>query len=126
MGTMSRTPVVERTAAPLQVMACGRIERMSSSTCCSCGLHLRYSDGLCRKLADYDLYCAMNSHRGNVVVKLPPPPPGQFWCRLADTNLASPRDWVVGGNKGVENVYTITGKSSILLMSKKGENLNEA
>ena len=73
----------------------------------------------CRKIAGYDLYCAFNSHRGNVLVNLPPAPSGQHWCRLADTNLPSPRDWVVGGNKGVENAYTITGKSAILLISKK-------
>lgn len=68
---------------------------------------------------DYvDLYCAFNAHSGSVHVKLPPPPHGSKWCRLADTNLSPDRQWVEGGNKGVEAEYTITGRSSVLLISK--------
>jgi hypothetical protein len=73
---------------------------------------------VCRQFQYGDVYCAFNAHRGNVVVHLPPAPKGHHWCRLADTNLPAPRDWVDGGNKGVENEYTITGKSSIMLISK--------
>ena len=49
---------------------------------------------------------------------LPPPPHGTKWCRIADTNLTTERQWVEGGNKGVEPEYTIAGRSSILLISK--------
>lgn len=73
---------------------------------------------VCRKFAYGDLYCAFNSHRGTVHVNLPPAPVGQKWCRLVDTNLPPPRDWVEGGNKGVQEEYCITGKSAVLLISK--------
>jgi hypothetical protein len=73
---------------------------------------------MCRHFDYADLYCAFNAHDGPVEVKLPPPPAGCKWCRLADTNLKPERVWVEGGNKGVEPVYTITGRSAVLLMSK--------
>ena len=31
---------------------------------------------------------------------LPPPPHGKKWCRVVDTNLASPKDYTPGGNAG--------------------------
>lgn len=72
----------------------------------------------CRRYDYADLYCAFNAHSGSVHVRLPRPPHGCKWSRLADTNLPAARQWVEGGNKGVEAEYTITGRSSVLLMSK--------
>ena len=51
-------------------------------------------------------------------VGLPPAPSGKRWCRLVDTNLPSPRDFTVGGNKGVEATYGIQGFSAVLLIAK--------
>lgn len=31
---------------------------------------------------------------------LPEPPKGHKWCRVVDTNLASPKDFTPGGNAG--------------------------
>lgn len=72
----------------------------------------------CRHFDYADLYVAFNAHAESVQVTLPPPPHGTKWCRIADTNLKTDRQWVDGGNKGVEPVYTITGRSSVLLISK--------
>ena len=49
---------------------------------------------------------------------LPPCPQGQRWCRVIDTNLSAPRDFTIGGNKGVEGTYTIAAFSSIMLIGK--------
>jgi isoamylase len=38
--------------------------------------------------------------------------------RIVDTNLAPPKDFTVGGNKGVDAVYTLAPFSSILLVAK--------
>jgi isoamylase len=65
-----------------------------------------------------DLYAAFNAHSFEVAVALPSPPSGKKWCRLADTNLPSPRDWTVGGNNGVEGKYTMQSNSAILLIAK--------
>lgn len=35
-----------------------------------------------------------------VRVGLPEPPKGHKWCRVVDTNLASPKDFTPGGNAG--------------------------
>lgn len=35
-----------------------------------------------------------------VRVGLPEPPTGHKWCRVVDTNLASPKDFTPGGNAG--------------------------
>ena len=64
-----------------------------------------------------DLYAAFNAHSFEVKVALPPAPPGKKWCRIVDTNLPAPRDWTVGGNKGVEPVYVIQSHSAILLIA---------
>ncbi|KIY97615.1 glycogen operon protein GlgX [Monoraphidium neglectum] len=65
-----------------------------------------------------DLYFAFNAHPFEVRATLPPPPPGQKWSRLVDTNLPSPKDFTVGGNAGVEPEYGIQGYGAILLISK--------
>ena len=65
-----------------------------------------------------DLYAAFNAHSFEVMATLPPPPAGKKWCRLADTNLPSPRDWTVGGNNGVDGTYTMQSNSAILLIAK--------
>lgn len=38
--------------------------------------------------------------RCQVRITLPPPPAGQKWCRVVDTNLAPPKDITPGGNAG--------------------------
>ena len=65
-----------------------------------------------------DLFAAFNTHSFEVTVPVPPPPPGKKWCRLIDTNLPAPRDWIPGGNAGVESSYKMQSYSSILLLAK--------
>lgn len=62
---------------------------------------------------------ALNSHGFHVQAPLPPPPPGTKWCRVVDTNLPSPRDFTVGGNRGVEAAFSVAPFSSIVLIAKK-------
>lgn len=64
------------------------------------------------------LYAAFNAHGHAVAVDLPAPPPGRRWARVVDTNLPAPRDFVPGGNAGVEARYTLTAHSAILLLAK--------
>ena len=66
-----------------------------------------------------DVYCAFNAHPFQVTVHLPNPGDGRQWCRMVDTNLPSPRDFVKGGNNGVEQSYTMQPHSSIILISKR-------
>ena len=66
-----------------------------------------------------DLYCAFNAHPFEVTVHLPSPGEGRHWCRVVDTNLPSPRDFVEGGNSGVDHTYKMQGNSSIILVSKR-------
>jgi len=66
-----------------------------------------------------DVYCAFNAHPFQVNVHLPHPGDGRHWCRMVDTNLPSPRDFVEGGNNGVEQSYTMQAHSSIILISKR-------
>jgi isoamylase len=72
------------------------------------------------RLGEYegDLYCAINSHHFEVTVNLPRPRDGETWCRIIDTNLPSPRDFVPGGNAGVEGDYRMQSHSVIVLVSK--------
>lgn len=65
-----------------------------------------------------DVYCAFNAHHFAVDVALPNPGSGRKWCRVIDTNLPSPRDFVPGGNAGVEPKYTMQGYSAIVLIQK--------
>eukprot|EP00210_Caulerpa_lentillifera_P006673 g6376.t1 len=65
-----------------------------------------------------EVYCALNAHGFPITCHLPPPPHGQKWCRLVDTNLAPPKDFTPGGNNGVDIRYTIEAHSSIILISK--------
>jgi len=65
-----------------------------------------------------DLYCAINAHDFEVTVHLPYPGDGRTWCRIVDTNLPAPRDFVEGGNSGVEQSYRMQGHSCIVLLSK--------
>ncbi len=53
-----------------------------------------------------------------VEAHLPPAPGGMRWCRLADTNLPSPRDFTPGGNQGVDSIYGLEGFSAIMLIAK--------
>lgn len=64
------------------------------------------------------LYAAFNAHSFEVRITLPPPPSGQKWCRVVDTNLAPPKDITPGGNAGVDPVYFIQPYSSVLLVAK--------
>lgn len=61
---------------------------------------------------------AFNAHAHNVTANLPDLNNGRFWSRIVDTNLRSPKDFTVGGNKGVEPYYIISPYSSIMLLSK--------
>lgn len=65
-----------------------------------------------------DVYAAFNAHSFEVTVTLPTPPGGKKWCRVVDTNLPAPRDFTVGGNAGVDAVYSMQSYSSILLVTK--------
>ena len=65
-----------------------------------------------------DLYCAINAHNFEVTVHLPNPGSGRRWCRIVDTNLPAPRDFVAGGNAGVEGTYRMQSHSVIVLVSK--------
>ena len=67
--------------------------------------------------AGADLYAAFNAHDFAVHVTLPQPPQGRRWARVVDTNLPSPRDFVPGGNAGVDPEYAVQPYSSILLMA---------
>lgn len=44
--------------------------------------------------------CFLLAHYIQVRVGLPEPPKGHKWCRVVDTNLASPKDFTPGGNAG--------------------------
>ncbi|KAG1680932.1 hypothetical protein FOA52_009891 [Chlamydomonas sp. UWO 241] len=66
-----------------------------------------------------DIYAAFNAHHFEVKVSLPPPPSGHKWCRVVDTNLASPKDFTPGGNGGVDPAYGVQAFSSVLLIAKK-------
>lgn len=46
------------------------------------------------------------------------PPRGRNGSRLVDTNLQPPRDFTPGGNKGVDDAYSVAPFSSILLLAK--------
>ena len=65
-----------------------------------------------------DMYIAFNSHPFEVHVSLPYPGDNKKWCRLIDTNLPAPRDFVEGGNSGVEMVYQMQSHSSIVLLAR--------
>ena len=65
-----------------------------------------------------DLYAAFNAHHFAVDAPLPPPPVGQLWTRVVDTNLPPPKDFTPGGNAGVHDNYMIQPFSSIVLISK--------
>lgn len=65
-----------------------------------------------------DVYFAFNAHAFEVRVALPPPPPGQSWRRVVDTNLPPPRDFTPGGNAGVEAEYGVAAHAAIMLVSK--------
>lgn len=71
-----------------------------------------------RGLGGGDLYCAVNAHPFPIKCPLPAPPSNMKWCRLIDTNLAPPKDFTVGGNKGVDPVYEVQANSSIVLLAK--------
>lgn len=73
---------------------------------------------LCRGQGGGSIFVAFNAHHHNYVVHLPGLPENQYWSRVVDTNLPPPKDFTVGGNRGVEHDYTITAYSSILLLSK--------
>lgn len=72
----------------------------------------------CRGHGHGDLYAAFNAHHFEVPMVLPPCAAGHHWCRVVDTNLQPPKDFTVGGNKGVDSIYTIAPFSSILLIGK--------
>ncbi|KAG8632885.1 isoamylase 3, chloroplastic isoform X1 [Manihot esculenta] len=65
-----------------------------------------------------DIYLAFNAHNYYVKVSIPPPPSKRRWFRVADTNLASPDDFVPEGVPGIENSYNVAPYSSILLEAK--------
>lgn len=65
-----------------------------------------------------DLYVAFNAHTYSVQIKLPPPPSGRQWYRVADTNLPSPDDFCEKGVAGVGAHYNVAPFSSIMLHAK--------
>jgi len=65
-----------------------------------------------------DIYAAFNAQHFQVSVSLPQAPSGKKWCRVVDTNLASPKDFTIGGNAGVEPVYGLEAFSAIMLIAK--------
>ena len=67
---------------------------------------------------DGDVYCAINAHNFEVTVNLPHPEDGKNWRRIIDTNLPAPRDFVEGGNAGVERDYRMQSHSVIVLVSR--------
>lgn len=72
----------------------------------------------CRDQKESDLYVAFNAHAFSCTAQLPQLPEGKIWSRVVDTNLPPPRDFTVGGNKGVDAYYIVSAFSSILLVSK--------
>lgn len=62
---------------------------------------------------------AFNAHAHSYNVMLPQLREGRFWSRIIDTNLPPPKDFTIGGNKGVEPYYIVNAYSSILLESKQ-------
>lgn len=64
------------------------------------------------------MYVAFNSHDHPVTATLPPPMAGKKWARLVDTNRPPGRDYVKGGNAGVEPVYSFHDRSAVVLISK--------
>ena len=65
-----------------------------------------------------DLYIAFNAHTYSVQIKLPPPPSGRQWYRVADTNLLSPDDFCEEGVAGVGAHYNVAPFSSVMLHAK--------
>lgn len=65
-----------------------------------------------------DLYVVFNAHTYPIDAHLPRAPEGKTWRRVVDTNLQSPKDFTPGGNKGVDQVYSVQPFSSILLVAK--------
>lgn len=55
---------------------------------------------VCRGQGCGSLYAAFNAHSFEVRATLPEAPAGKKWCRVVDTNLASPKDFTRGGNAG--------------------------
>mmetsp|Transcript_24096 Transcript_24096/g.67513 ORF Transcript_24096/g.67513 Transcript_24096/m.67513 type:complete len:185 (+) Transcript_24096:1173-1727(+) len=68
---------------------------------------------------DGSLYAAFNAHVYYVEATLPPPPPGQAWHRMADTNLATPKDFQPDAPRRIEGaVYNVAPFSSVLLVAR--------
>ncbi|GKV33645.1 hypothetical protein SLEP1_g42125 [Rubroshorea leprosula] len=68
-----------------------------------------------------DVYLAFNAHDYFVKAQIPSPPPNRHWFRVADTNLASPDDFVPGGVPSIgssRSTYNIAPYSSIVLEAK--------
>lgn len=65
------------------------------------------------------MFVAFNAHPHSYAAELPQLPDGRFWSRVVDTNLPPPKDFTVGGNKGVEASYIVSSYSSIVLLSKE-------
>eukprot|EP01018_Ginkgo_biloba_P035113 Gb_12187 [translate_table: standard] len=65
-----------------------------------------------------DIYLAFNAHDYFVKAEIPPPPPGQSWYRVVDTNLPSPDDFIGGGIPGIGRVYNVARYSTILLHAR--------
>lgn len=74
---------------------------------------------MCRGQGGGDLFVAFNAHGFSIPIDLPGLPDGKFWSRVVDTNLAPPKDFTVGGNKGVDPQYIVNAYSSIVLVSKQ-------
>ncbi|GLT56455.1 hypothetical protein SLA2020_294940 [Shorea laevis] len=65
-----------------------------------------------------DVYLAFNAHDYFVKAQIPSTPPNTHWFRVAETNLASPDDFVPEGVPGIGSTYNIAPYSSILLEAK--------
>ena len=64
------------------------------------------------------MFVAFNAHAHSYNTTLPLLPEDRVWSRVVDTNLPPPKDFTVGGNRGVEPYYIVNGYSAILLQSK--------
>ncbi|KNA12198.1 hypothetical protein SOVF_128120 isoform A [Spinacia oleracea] len=65
-----------------------------------------------------DVYLAFNAHDFFVQAAIPSPPQNKQWCRVVDTNLKSPEDFVAEGVPGIKSTYNVAPYSSILLLAK--------
>ncbi|THU47262.1 hypothetical protein C4D60_Mb09t13650 [Musa balbisiana] len=65
-----------------------------------------------------DIYLAFNAHDYYVKAAVPSPPHKKRWHRVVDTNLESPKDFVLEGVPFSDTSYNIASYSAVLLEAK--------